>query len=271
MNDKAAIATFFQDISPKVIELVKKSLSTNAISVQKEHSGDYATQIDLDVEQLVVDEIQRRFLGDAILAEENYKYTQVGDVRTWIIDPICGTGNLARGIPMYCCNIALSVGGELQAACVVDLCSDEYYWSTGGGKIYLADTEYKPKKTVTGTTIEIDTGATPMLPQPIRDNYLESIHWLQRHTDYVFVSLNTSLSFLYVAIHKLDGVVNIAANLWDNAASVFLASQTGCVVTKTDGSPWDIRAGNVTIAIDAQTHQRLIEAYAAGFKNKTDC
>jgi myo-inositol-1(or 4)-monophosphatase len=264
MQDGVEIAKFFHTVSPEVIALTNRSLATNSVHVQKTHSSDFATQLDVDVETYLAAEIQKRFPEDTILAEEAHKGTVLGAGRTWVIDPICGTNNLGRSISAYCCNIALVEDGELIASCVIDLAQHEYYWSTGGGMIYKGKEAYVPKKPVGGTVVDIDFGCVAELSREEQTAHLMSIGWLEQNTDYVFVSFNTSLSFLYVALHKLDGVMNVAANLWDIAAATFLGMQSGCVVSQKDGSDWNVFANNVVMAVDLNVHRTLVASLKTG-------
>ncbi|MCA9327341.1 inositol monophosphatase [Candidatus Saccharibacteria bacterium] len=265
---ESIIADFFHTIGPEIISLTKRSLDTNSVSVEKKHSSDFATQLDIDVERYITAEIQKAFAGDIILAEEEHRDTPVGEGRVWIIDPICGTNNLGRGIAAYCSNIALAVDGELVASCVVDLAQHEYYWSTGGGVIYRGNHMYEPQKPVSGTVVDVDFGCIPELPQAQQASHSAAVRWLEVHTDYVFVSFNTSLSFLYVALHRLDGVMNIAVNAWDVAAAAFLGTQSGCVVSQSSGEQWELESGNIVMAIDEKTHSALVEALESGFSEK---
>lgn len=264
MRDSREIAQFFHTVAPEVIALTKRSLATNSVHVQKSHSSDFATQLDVDIEVYLATEIQKLFPEDLILAEEAHKGTVLGVGRTWIIDPICGTNNLGRSISAYCCNIALAEDGELVASCVIDLAQHDYYWSTGGDVIYKGKAVYTPQKPVGGTVVDVDFGCVAELSGKEQAAHLVSVGWLEQNTDYVFVSFNTSLSFLYVALHRLDGVMNVAANLWDIAAATFLGMQSGCVVSQKDGSGWNVSSGNVVMAISPDVHRTLIASLEVG-------
>lgn len=153
-------ADFFNDIAPKIIAYVIKELAQVAIVKQKsanEEDMNFATHIDIGVEKIITDAIQQLFPGDKILAEEAFSETQVPNTgRIWIIDPICGTGNIARQIPLFATNIALAEDGKLIASCVVDHQEKTYYYSIGENKIYNEGTLYDTSKKVTGTIIDID-------------------------------------------------------------------------------------------------------------------
>ena len=70
---------------------------------------DYLTETDSAVEKLLRDKIAARFPGDSFLGEES-----VGDDASqtfgrdiWVVDPIDGTANFARGVPHFCISLAI--------------------------------------------------------------------------------------------------------------------------------------------------------------------
>ena len=89
---------FFHNIAIIVRQLVTSYDGKASVAQYKDILGDYATEVDIAVERLIVAEIQKRFPGDAVLAEEGHSDAVIPVGRIWIIDPICGTSNLGRGM-----------------------------------------------------------------------------------------------------------------------------------------------------------------------------
>lgn len=68
------------------------------------------TDADRSVEQAIKDILAAKATGDALIGEE---YGNSGSAaRTWIIDPIDGTANYLRGVPIWATLIALAVDGK---------------------------------------------------------------------------------------------------------------------------------------------------------------
>lgn len=68
------------------------------------------TDADRSVEQAIKDILAAKATGDALIGEE---YGNSGSAaRTWIIDPIDGTANYLRGVPVWATLIALAVDGK---------------------------------------------------------------------------------------------------------------------------------------------------------------
>ncbi|HJP65350.1 MAG TPA: inositol monophosphatase family protein, partial [Actinomycetota bacterium] len=68
------------------------------------------TEVDRAVERAIRDRVERDRPGEAVVGEEFG--AEEGDVR-WIVDPIDGTKNFVRAIPVYATLIALERDGEL--------------------------------------------------------------------------------------------------------------------------------------------------------------
>lgn len=259
--DKKDIEQFFHEIAPRVLEFVKQHQNNNSITVQKddtEHSVNYATETDVAVEQLITKAIKETFPGDAILAEEESDQTSLEQPgKLWIIDPICGTSNFARGLPLYVTNIALAENGKLVAALVVDHFSQKYFWSAGDG--LFEDTKQYSVKKFQGTKIDIDTGSLINAPQEARDRHAAFISRMVRNTDICCVTLNTSLSFLLTALGVYNAFVTPWVHAWDICAPVFLVQQAGGIVTDIDGKPWTITSTNAVAAHDPKLHAMLLE------------
>src|SRR5207237_10202073 len=88
-----------------------------------------------DADQAVEDTI-RRTLGrarprDAVLGEESG--TTGWGPRRWVVDPIDGTKNFVRGVPVWATLIALTVEDEAVAGVVSAPALSRRWWASKGG------------------------------------------------------------------------------------------------------------------------------------------
>lgn len=75
--------------------------------------GNFVTETDLACEAAALDILEEEYPGMPVLSEETA--AQVDDWQKgwlWVIDPIDGTSNFARGIPTFAFNMALCCDGE---------------------------------------------------------------------------------------------------------------------------------------------------------------
>lgn len=98
--------------------------------------GTPVTAGDKAVERALRRHIGDEFPGDAILGEE--EGATDGGARRWIIDPIDGTKNYARGIPAFATLIALEDAGEVVFGIVSAPALEERWWATRGGGAFAS-------------------------------------------------------------------------------------------------------------------------------------
>jgi myo-inositol-1(or 4)-monophosphatase len=109
---------------------------------EKDHQVDYkgvidlVTEVDRESEAFLVGEVQRRFPGHHILAEES------GDIaghaeHSWLIDPLDGTVNYAHGVPVFSVSIAYAHHGQVTLGAVYDPMRDELFSAARGHGAHL--------------------------------------------------------------------------------------------------------------------------------------
>jgi len=123
-------------VSPDLALALRLADAADAISLPFFRSGlPIETKPDLtpvtEADRAVESEL-RRLLGterpaDAILGEEHG--TTTGGVRRWILDPIDGTRNYARGVPIWATLIALEESGVVRLGVVSAPALDHRWWA----------------------------------------------------------------------------------------------------------------------------------------------
>ncbi|MDQ6842444.1 MAG: histidinol phosphatase, partial [Actinomycetota bacterium] len=97
------------------------------------------TEADRAVEQAVRDRLALVRPGDAVLGEE-YGSSEVQDgTRRWIIDPIDGTKNYVRGIPVWATLLAREERGQIVLGAVSAPALGRRWWAARGAGAFVAD------------------------------------------------------------------------------------------------------------------------------------
>lgn len=76
---------------------------------EKGTGGDVVTDLDLASEKIVLRHLQQHFPGDRIFSEEAGILAGEGE-RTWLVDPLDGSNNVAIGLNLYVVGVALCLG-----------------------------------------------------------------------------------------------------------------------------------------------------------------
>ena len=107
--------------------LAHTAFGQSATSMKGRH--DVLTAMDGEVERFIRKAIIAQYPNDAIIGEE--EGGRGGD-RVWLIDPIDGTANYARGIPHYCVSIGYLEHGVPTVAALHDPSHDWLYSAASG-------------------------------------------------------------------------------------------------------------------------------------------
>jgi histidinol-phosphatase len=107
--DELAFAHLLADAAaPIAMEL----FADEGLEIRHKADRTLVTSADTDIERMVRDRLATAFPDDRIMGEEEGG-TFDGAGRVWIIDPIDGTANFARAIPVWATLIALQIDGRL--------------------------------------------------------------------------------------------------------------------------------------------------------------
>jgi myo-inositol-1(or 4)-monophosphatase len=111
------------EIAATVIEeaasLARQGRRTPLDIAEKSGPADLVTQVDRDLDALIVARLRARFPADGSLSEEGGHRPGTSG-RTWVIDPIDGTHNYIAGLPYYGISIALMDGSRTLLGLVLD-------------------------------------------------------------------------------------------------------------------------------------------------------
>jgi histidinol-phosphatase len=94
------------------------------------------TDADRAVERAVRDTLERRRPGDSVLGEE-YGTSGTG-ARRWVLDPIDGTKNFVRGVPVWATLIALMEAEEVYVGVVSAPALGRRWWASRGQGAWLS-------------------------------------------------------------------------------------------------------------------------------------
>jgi myo-inositol-1(or 4)-monophosphatase len=98
---------------------------------EKSAPGDMVTNVDLQVEQMVMGTLKRNFPGIDVVSEE---ISEAGvKAEAFYVDPLDGTLNFIHGLPPFAVSLGYWKGGVPQAAVVCNPLSGELFSALRGG------------------------------------------------------------------------------------------------------------------------------------------
>lgn len=220
---------------------------------------DLVTEVDRASEDYLLGEINRRWPGSYILAEET-GVTPGDQEHAWYVDPLDGTVNYAHGIPIFCVSIAYAQRGVTQLGVVYDPMRNEMFSAERGkgarlnGKVIHASDTSELQRSLLVTGFPYDAWNSG------HDNFANFVHF-SKMTQGVRRFGSAALDACYVAAGRFDGFWELWLNAWDVAAGGLIAQEAGATVTNAkNGADYLSRPQSIVAAapgIHAQILQNL--------------
>jgi myo-inositol-1(or 4)-monophosphatase len=223
----------------------------------KQRSGDYVTETDRASEQAIVDALTRLAPGIPILAEER------GGARSgtrWAVDPLDGTTNFTRAMPVVGVSVALLDAGRPVVGVVLAPWLDLEFAVERGGGATLNGERLPPMGPGDPRTAVVATGF-PFRVKNRMDRYLPMLHGSLRRFEDLRRAGSAALDLAWTAAGTFDGFFELELGTWDVAAGAALILEVGGRVTDwSGGSDW-LESGDILAAPPA-VHEVMLELAA---------
>jgi myo-inositol-1(or 4)-monophosphatase len=221
-----------------VTELAKEAGQILLDGLDDVHTLDYkgptniVTEIDKKAEDFIVGRIKQDFPDHTIIAEESGK-TQGNQGKNWYIDPVDGTSNYARGLPLFAVSIGFEEAGVMRFGCVYDPVRDESFSANKGEGAWLNNRAIQ----VSQTSKLIDAMLVTGFPYDIHNenNNLDHFSEIIKQVHVVRRLGSAALDQVYVACGRLDAYWEIGVEAWDIAAGTLIVEEAGGKVTTLKG------------------------------------
>ncbi len=202
------------------------------------------TDADRNVELALRQLIAKERPGDSVIGEE---FQQTGDSqRTWIFDPIDGTKNFVRGVPVWATLIALRDSQGIGLGMVSCPALGRRWWALRGHGAWLSEGEH---------IRSLSVSKVPDL-QSASLSFSDSAGWPDQSLTSLITATWRQRAYGDFWSHCLvaEGAVDLAAEptlaLYDYAALIPIVSEAGGSITQFNGKPLPI--------FDAHAHPSVV-------------
>ena len=213
---------------------------------EKKSAIDLVTEIDRQADQLITSALHRAFPTYGILSEEGSQDIEHAGAR-WIIDPLDGTTNYIRGIPMVAVSIGLEKEGELALGVIYNPITEELFIgeagqgaTRNGEPIHVADTS-DLGRSVLASGFPYDAWSNP-------DNNTAQWSGLIRRVISLRCDGSSAMDLCQVACGRLDGYWERGIFAWDLAAGALIVREAGGLVSDYAGSGSFLDRGEIVAA-----------------------
>jgi fructose-1,6-bisphosphatase/inositol monophosphatase family enzyme len=240
MIDMERVAALIRETAEAVIVPRFRMLKQEEIREKK--PGDFVTVADLDSERILTEGLRAALPGSVVLGEEAAAADAsrlgllAGDAPVWVIDPIDGTANFARGQEGFAVIVALVARAELCAGWIYDPLGAAMVmaeaaggaWSEGRRLAVAAGAE--PREMIGaayGRTV-----AGPRAAQALADSgRIAAVKNLGC----------SALEYSAVAEGRAHFTLHSRSLPWDHAAGVLIVREAGGLADFLDGTAYDPR------------------------------
>jgi len=231
-----------------------------AVAVRAKPDRSFVTEADLAIERLVRERIAEAFPSHGIVGEEEGDAGGDAAVR-WYLDPIDGTHNFMRGIPLFGTLLALEVDGELQVG-VLSAPGLGSRWYAARGMGAWAIHRFGPgraRRERIGVSAVADLGAAQLLYRSQADIEAAGVGpgfrslvrraWRDR-------GFGDFWGYALVAEGAAEAMVEADLAPWDLAAPTLLVEEAGGRVTDFGGRR--TIHGRTAVASNGLLHEELL-------------
>ena len=232
LNDWLALAQAACDEA----DAIARSVFRRDLEISTKPDRTFVTQADTAIERAIRSRIQATYPDHGLVGEEYG--TEAGDAATrWYIDPIDGTHNFIRGVPLFGTLLAVERDGELQAAVISAPALRERWWAQrGGGAWAQGADEPTPRRIRVSSVRALDDaqilyGSGHDIEASGRAPGFHALLgevWRER-------GFGDFWGYALLAEGAAEAMIEVELSSWDAAAPTVLIEEAGGRVTDLDG------------------------------------
>ncbi|WP_246731384.1 inositol monophosphatase family protein [Methylocapsa sp. S129] len=236
----------------------RRFLDRGSFTIGFKGPQDFITEVDGEVERLIQSRVTEIFPDDGFIGEEGDGLVGKPGAPVWVVDPIDGTSNFARGTPHWCVSIACVLGRAVEVGVIYDPMLDELFCARRNAGAWLNGAPIRAAATTElgKATIEVGWNMRYGL-----EKFLALLARTASTGSGVIRAGSGALGLAYVAAGRRDGYVENHINSWDCLAGNLLVAEAGGYVSDFLAGE-GLRKGNPLVACAAGVKTALIKAAA---------
>lgn len=208
---------------------------------------DLVTDVDFAMEKFISSAIESEFGGDCVVGEELNPLRELPAGRSWTVDPIDGTVNMAHGLPLFGVQCAFCIDGTPLASVIFLPRFDELYTALKGGGVRL-----------NGEAVSVSKAPLRDAVVSVGDYSHRTAAHAERQAQLVGKVYDkvaklrhfgaASVDFSWFAAGRTNGFVMFTRNLWDLVPGVLMSMEAGGVVRSVNGGEYRFSEEGVVVA-----------------------
>ena len=226
MEDRLKVAI---SLAVKSGNLLKENYGKIFHENKKESLRDVVTEVDVHSERLIIDELKVLYPEDSTLSEE-LGYFPKDENSIWIIDALDGTVNFLNNIPMFCVSIAYWKDLKPLVGVVYNPISSELYYAADGVGAFLNQKKINFSSKPFEQSLSAMSFSGKAFSLENREKEFKIFGEVNDITRGCLRTGSAGLNLCYLSESRLGLCLGKANKLWDIAAGIVIAMQSGANV-----------------------------------------
>lgn len=229
-------------------------------SVTSKGDRDMATEVDYAVEDLLRSFLAKETPEIAFFGEESGSGTVSSDGLVWVLDPVDGTANYARGIPLSGVSLSLIEDGQARIGVIELPYMSERFWAESGRGAETDGAALRVSRTTSVEDALVSVGDYAVGHGAATKNKLRFAvtELLASQVQRVRMLGSAATDLAWVASGRLDASIILSNKPWDTAGGVLIAREAGAEVLDRNGVQHSLESDSV-IAVAPQLASQLIQ------------
>jgi len=205
-------------------------------AIEQKVDGSFVTEVDRAIETTLRTRIQERFPDHDIVGEEYGSAIGSSGTR-WYLDPIDGTHNFMRGVPLFGTLLAVERDGEIQVGVVSAPALGQRWWASRGEGAWTVGGGRRERRRL-HVSDRVDLDAVQVLFRSVTDMHASRVAagfdallptvWRER-------GFGDFWGYALVAEGAAEAMMERDLAAWDLAAPWILVEEAGGRITDFDG------------------------------------
>ncbi|MGG5820558.1 inositol monophosphatase family protein [Falsiroseomonas sp. HW251] len=227
--------------------LAQRMRENGMAATKMKGAQDFLTEADGATEHYLREKVGRLFPGEPIFGEEAGG-TLSADGPLWILDPIDGTSNFARGGARWCVSIGMALDGRAVLGAIGRHAPEEIVLGATGCGATLNGKPVRAADTPDFSRATIEVGWSLRRPP---EAFIALAGEVMALGAGVRSSGSGTLGLIETALGRLDGYLELHINSWDTCGALAIAREAGCWTSDFDSGDWLASGNAVCIAAPA--------------------
>jgi len=217
----------------------------------KRDANDLLTKYDVEVNEIILKHLEDKYPNISIISEEAHEIRRKSKY-SFIVDPIDGTRNFVRNIPVFFIGIGLVKNGKTILSITYNPITKDLFYAIKNKGTFLNNKQIKVSdRTLELSDVNIRTLPDKKLEQQVVSNIIADVHQVKNN-----MCCHDEISG--IACDRYDGFISKGSSSWDYC-HYLLVEEAGGKVTDWNGEEFDISKNNIIISNEI-IHNELLKA-----------